>query len=333
MVDAEPGHATMRAIVSHKPANPADLRIEQVARPSIAGDALLVKVLASSANPVDLFQLSAAGYMLRGFRPGSVGTDFAGVVEEVGATVTAFRAGDEVFGAARGAFAEYLTVQETAGVVRKPAGVSFADAATLAVAGCTALQAVRDHGNMKSRDRVLVNGASGGVGTFAVQVAKALGGEVTAVCSTRNVELARSIGADAVIDYTNEDFVRRGERYDVIVDVAGSHPLSECLRLLNRGGAFVGVGASAIQHRTAGSFRALAHLARIRLASSRGSGRSVAIFIAKVRKDDLAFLGELVASGRVKPVIERTYDLEDAGAALARIDEGHLRGKLGIAIA
>ena len=333
MVDVETTQATMRAIVCHKPANPADLGVEQVARPSVAANVLLVKVHASSANPVDLFQLSAAGYLLRRFRPAGVGTDFAGVVEEVGSRVTMFRVGDEVFGAAPGAFAEYLTVQETAGVVLKPPGVSFADAATLAVAGCTALQAVRDHGNMKSGDRVLVNGASGGVGTFAVQVAKALGGEVTAVCSTGNVELVRSIGAGAVIDYTNDDFTRRDERYDLIVDVAGSHRLSKCLPLLNYGGTFVGVGASAIQHRKGGSLRALAHLARIRLASSRRTDRSVAIFIAKVRKDDLALLGELVESARVKPVIERTYDLEDAGAALARIDEGHLRGKLGIAIA
>lgn len=333
MVDVKENQATMRAIVCRKPVEPGELQVANVPRPAVADDALLVKVHASSANPVDTFQLSWVAHLLRRFRPAGVGSDFAGVVEAVGAKVTKFKVGDEVFGDARGALAEYLTVAEGAGVVAKPAGVSFADAGTLGVAGSTALQAVRDHGRIQRGERVLVNGASGGVGTFAVQIAKAMGGDVTAVCSTRNVELVRSIGADAVIDYTKEDFTRRGERYDLILDIAGSHPLSDCLRLLNQGGRFVGVGASAIQHGDGGSFRALAHLGRIRLASSRRSDRSVTIFITKVRKEDLAFLGELVASGRVKPVIERTYELAAAGEALTRIEEGHLRGKLAISIA
>lgn len=333
MVDVEATRATMRAIVCRKPAGPADLHVEEVPRPAAADDALLVKVHSSSANPVDLFQLSAVAHLMRRFQPAGVGTDFAGVVEEVGPKVTKFKVGDEVFGAAHGAFAEYLTVAENAGVVLKPAGASFADTGTLAVAACTALQAVRDHGRIKPGKRVLINGASGGVGTFAVQVAKALGGEVTAVCSTRNVELVRSIGADAVVDYTREDFARRDERYDLIIDVAGSHALSQCLRLLDHGGAFVSVGAAAIQHGRGGSYRALAHLARVRLASSSRGDRSIAIFIARVRKEDLTLLGGLVARGRIRPVIEHTYNLAEAGEALARIDEGHLQGKLAIAIA
>ena len=320
--------STMRAVVCRKPSKPAELRVEEVPRPAVAEDALLVKVHASSANPYDMFHLSPVGYAQRGFKPGGAGTDFAGVVEEVGAGVTRFKLGDEVFGAARGAFAEYLTVAETAGVVAKPSGASFADAGTLAVAGSTALQAVRDHGRIQPGHRVLVNGGSGGVGTFAVQIAAALGGDVTAVCSTRNLDMVRSIGANTVIDYTKEDFSQRPERYDLIVDVAGSHSLSECRRLLNPGGVFVCVGAAAIQHLKGGSFRALAHLARVRLASS----SDVKIFVGKIRKDDLSFLGELVASGRVKPVIEQTYDLAGAGEALRRVSEGHLRGKLAIAV-
>jgi len=320
--------ATMRAVVCRRPARPGELHVEDVPRPAVADDALLVRVRASSANPVDLFDVSTVAYLMRGFKPTGAGADFAGIVEEVGPRVKEFRAGDEVFGAARGAFAEYLTVAESAGVVAKPAAVSLADAGTLAVAGSTALQAMRDHGRIQPGHHVLVNGASGGVGTFAVQIAKALGGKVTAVCSTRNVDLVRSIGADVVVDYTKEDFAGRGERYDLIVDVAGSHSLSECVGLLTEGGVFVGVGASAIQHDKGGTFRALAHLARVRIASS----SNVKIFVAKLRKEDLSFLGELVASGRVRPVIERTYGLEEAPLALERISEGHLQGKLAVAI-
>jgi NADPH:quinone reductase-like Zn-dependent oxidoreductase len=323
----------MRAVVCHRPTRPGALRVEEFDRPVVGDGEVLVRVHASSANPLDMFHLSPVSYVQRGFKPAIVGTDVAGVVEEVGRNVSVFKPGDELFGAARGAFAEYVSVSpDKGGVVRKPAGVSFADAGTLAVAASTALQALRDHGRMESGKRVLVNGASGGVGTFAVQIAKVLGGDVTAVCSKRNVDMVRSIGADSVVDYTQEDFALRGERYDLIVDVAGSHPLGECMRLLNGGGAFVCVGASATQHGKGGSWRALARLARIRLASSRKDDRTVAIFIAKLRKEDLEFLGDLVANGRVKPVIERTFDLAGAAEALARIDEGHLQGKLAIAV-
>lgn len=322
----------MRAVVCHGPTDPAGLHVEDVPRPALDADRVLIRVRASSANPVDLFHLSTIGYLQRRFKPAVVGTDVAGIVEEVGRGVTTFRPGDEVFGAARGAFAEYVSAPEDGRVVHKPAGVSFADAGTLAVAASTALQALRDHGRMKSGQRVLINGGSGGVGTFLVQIAKALGGDVTAVCSSRNVDMMRSLGADTVIDYTKEDFARRGERYEVMVDVAGSHPLSECMALLTPGGAFVAVGASAIQHGKGGSFRALARLASIRIASARKGDRSISIFIAKLRREDLEFLGDLVATGRVKPVIERTYDLSGAGEALSRINEGHLQGKLAITI-
>jgi NADPH:quinone reductase-like Zn-dependent oxidoreductase len=324
--------ARMRAVVCRRPTTPAEVRVEELARPAARAGELLIRVHAASANPVDMFHISSVAYLQRGFKPAVLGTDVAGVVEQVGSGVTRFRADDEVFGAARGSFAEYVTAPEDGQVVRKPAAVSFADAGTLAVAATTALQALRDHGRLKSGQRVLINGASGGVGTFTVQIAKALGAEVTAVCSARNVDLVRSIGADVVVDYTKEDFAQRAERYDVFVDIAGTHPLAECLELLNRGGAFVAVGASGIQHGKGGSLRALSRLARIRMASPGRAGRTVTTFIAKLRRQDIEFLGDLVASGRVKPVIEQTYDLDHAGEALARIDEGHLRGKLAIAV-
>jgi NADPH:quinone reductase-like Zn-dependent oxidoreductase len=324
--------SNMRAVVVHRPSSAAELRVEDLDRPAVAADGLLVRVRASSANPVDLLQLSLAGYLLRGLKPTVVGSDFAGVVEAAGSRVTHFRIGDEVFGAAHGAFADYVSVAEGGAVVPKPVGVSFEDAGTLAVAASTALQAIRDQGHLEPGQRVLINGASGGVGTFAVQIAKALEGDVTAVCSSRNVDMVRSIGADAVVDYTQQDFARRGEQYDLIVDIAGSHPLSACMQLLGPGGVFVGVGAAALQHRKAGALRALAHLARIWLASARKGDRAVRIFVAKLRKEDLSLLGELVATGKVRPVIERTFDLDHAGEALARMDEGHLQGKLGIAV-
>jgi NADPH:quinone reductase-like Zn-dependent oxidoreductase len=323
----------MRAIVCHRPSSPAELRVEELDRPATPADGLLVRVRASSANPVDLFQLSPVAHLQRGFKPARVGTDFAGVVEAVGGGVTGFKVGDEVFGAARGAFAEYVSVAQSAGVVRKPAGVAFEDAGTLAVAGSTALQSLTDHGHLERGQRVLVNGASGGVGTFAVQIAKALGAEVTAVCSPRNVDLVRSLGASRVIDYTDEDFTKMGERYDLLVDVAGNRSWSECRSVLVSGGSYVGVGAAAIQHGRGGSLRALGHFASVALVSARSGYRVRTLFIAKLRKDDLAVLGELVAQGRVRPVIERSYPLAAAGEALDRINQGHLRGKLAIRIA
>jgi NADPH:quinone reductase-like Zn-dependent oxidoreductase len=217
-------------------------------------------------------------------------------------------------------------------VVRKPAGVSFEAAATLPVAASTALQALHHHGRVQSGQRVLVNGASGGVGTFAVQIARSLGAEVTAVCSTRNVDLVGAIGAGTVIDYTRDDFTRTGERYDLMLDVAGNRSWSECTRVLAKGATYVGVGAAGVQHGKGGSRAALTHFLEVRLASIGSGRRVVPLFIAKLRKDDLEFLGRLVESGRVKPVIDKRYDLADVADALAHIEMGHLRGKLVILI-
>ena len=321
----------MKAIVAHGPVAPAGLKLEEVDRPAVPDDGLLVRVRASSVNPVDLYALSPVAHMQRGFKAGGVGTDFAGTVEAVGKSVTRFQPGDEIFGGARGAFAEYVCVAEDK-AVRKPAGVSFVDAGAVTVAGSTALQALRDHGRVQRGQRVLINGASGGVGTFAVQIARSFGAEVTAVCSTRNVEIARSLGASRVIDYTTEDFTRRGERYDVMLDVAGSHSWSECKRVLEAGGTFVGVGAAGVQHGKGGSWRALAHFLQVRVMSIGADQRVVALFIANLNTDDLAALGELLESGSVKPVIDRTYDLLDVPGALGYLNEGHATGKIAIEV-
>jgi NADPH:quinone reductase-like Zn-dependent oxidoreductase len=292
---------------------------------------VLIRVRASSANLIDLYQLSALAHLQRGRKPAVIGTDVAGTVEAVGRSVTAFSPGDEVLGAARGAFAELACAQERH-LVRKPASVPFEDAGTLAVAGSTALQALRDHGCLRSGQRVLINGASGGVGTFAVQIAKALRAEVTGVCSTRNAEMVRAIGADTIIDYTTQDFTRTGAVYDLLIDIAGSRSWSEYSRVLPRGATYVGVGAAAIQHGKGGGMRVLKYLAQSRLRAIGSGRRVVSLFIAKLNAPDLEFLAELVASGRVKPVVEKRYGLADVPEALAYIEAGHLRGKLAIAI-
>jgi NADPH:quinone reductase-like Zn-dependent oxidoreductase len=220
----------MKAIVCRKPGRPDVLELEEIDTPSVAEDGLLVRVRASSINPVDFFPLSRMAYtarlLSRGFKATAVviGTDFAGTVEAVGKSVTEFKPGDEVFGGKdRSTFAEYVSIPATGAVAAKPANVTFEQAAAVPVAAVTALQALRDHGRVRRGQRVLINGASGGVGTFAAQIAKAFGAHVTAVCSPRNVETARALGADRVIDYTREDFTRSGESYDLMIDVAGSH--------------------------------------------------------------------------------------------------------------
>jgi len=318
----------MRAVVARGPSPPSGLRIEEVDWPAILNDGVLVRVHASSVNPVDLYALTPVAHAQRGFKPRVVGTDFAGTVESVGPGVTRFQPGDEVFGAARGAFAERACALERH-VVPKPPSVSFADAATLAVAGSTALQAVRNHGRIKPGQRVLINGASGGVGTFAVQIARSFGGEVTAVCSTANVETVRSLGAHRVIDYTKEDFIEGGESYDLMLDGAGNRKWSECMRVLKAGGTYVAVGAAGVQHTRGGSWRALGHFLDIRIRSIR-SGRKLALFIANLNQDDLATLGDLLSTGEVKPFIDRRYDLVSVSDAMTYLAEGHARGKVGI---
>jgi NADPH:quinone reductase-like Zn-dependent oxidoreductase len=325
------GTRVMKAAVCRRPTSIGALTITDIEVPPVSEDSVLVRVHASSVNPVDLFALTPVAHLQRGRKPAIVGTDFAGTVESVGRRVTQYRPGDEIFGGVRGAFAEYAAAAEDGAVARKPAGVSFEDAGTLAVAGTTALQAIRDHGRVADGQRVLINGASGGVGTFAVQIAKAFGAEVTAVCSTRNVELVRGLGADHVVDYMRDDITRSAGDFDLMVDIAGNRSWSECARLLKRGGTFVGVGAAGVQHGSGGARRLIRHLLDLRIRSI-GGGRKVVIFIAKLNRPDLETLGELVESGRMKPVIDRRYDVSRVAEALGYLDEGHSMGKVAISI-
>jgi NADPH:quinone reductase-like Zn-dependent oxidoreductase len=316
----------MKAVVCHRYGSPDVLKIEEVDKPVVPDDGVLVRVHASSVNIVDLYSLTRMAYiarMLTGrLKPKRevLGVDFAGTVESVGKSVTQFQPGDDVFGWRRGAFAEYVCVPEDGAVVRKPANVTFEQAAAVPVAAITALQAVRDHGQIQPRQKALINGASGGVGTFAVQIAKSFGAEVSGVCSTRNVGVVRSIGADRVIDYSSEDFTRSEQRYDVMLDIAGNRAWSECRRVLNPKATFVAVGA-----------RTLRHLVSVRLASVGGS-QKVVLFIAKMNKADLVVLQELLETGRVTPVIDRRYELSEVPEALRYLRERHANGKIVITV-
>jgi NADPH:quinone reductase-like Zn-dependent oxidoreductase len=306
-------------------------RLDEIEKPAVADDGVLVRVHASSVNPVDLFPLSGAGRLMRRIsrkpRRDVLGTDFAGTVESVGKDVTRFRPGDEVFGGEHGSFAEYVSISETGSLARKPANITFEKAGTVAVAALTALQAVRDHGQVKPGHKVLINGASGGVGTFAVQIARSFGAEVTAVCSPRNVDLVRSLGAQRVIDYTREDFTKGGELYDVLIDIAGSRSLSDCRPLLKPGATFVLVGAAAVQHTS--EMKAFGHFIGTRLRSARGSHK-VVFFIARLTQQDMQVIAELMAAGKVMPVIDRRYRLDQLADAFAYFNEGHARGKIAL---
>jgi NADPH:quinone reductase-like Zn-dependent oxidoreductase len=258
---------------------------------------------------------------VRGPKSRLTGHDFAGTVEAVGKDVTDLQPGDDVFGLSAGSFAEFVCVQR--GVGRKPANVTFQEAAAVPVAALTALQGLRDHGKLQPGQKVLVNGASGGVGTFAVQIAKALDAEVTAVCSTRNVEQARSLGADRVIDYTREDFTRGDERYDVILDVSGTKSWSRYRRVMNPHATLVMVGSPKANP----LLGPLGHIIRLKLAAWRGDQKAV-FFVAKANRPDMDVLRELLESGKVKPVVEKRYELGQVADALRHLGEGHAQGKI-----
>lgn len=322
---------TMKAIVGERYGRPDVLELRDVEPPEAVDDQVLVRVHASSVNPVEWYAVTGflparVGSGLRRPKATGVGGDLAGRVEAVGADVTAIRPGDEVFGTGSGTWAEYACARE-ARLAPKPPGVSFTDAAALPVAGCTALQALRDHGRLEPGQRVLVNGASGGVGTYAVQLAKVLGAQVTAVCSTRNVERVRSLGADRVVDYAHEDFTRIGERHDLLLDVAGSRSLGALGRVLTPEGTVVVVGGRM-------TYRGLGPLPHIgaTLVMSKLRRPAVRFFVAKIERDDLAFLGSLLEAGTIRSVIDRTYPLEQAPAALAYLGEGHARGKVVVTV-
>jgi NADPH:quinone reductase-like Zn-dependent oxidoreductase len=307
------------------------LRLEEVETPELTGDGLLVRVRACSLNQVDCYDVSGTPWLarpltgLRGPKSRVTGRDFAGIVEATGKDVAGLRPGDEVFGAAPGALAEVVCAEKA--VARKPANLTFEEAAAVPIAALSALQGLRDHGRLQAGQAVLVNGASGGVGTFAVQIAKALGAEVTAVCSTRNVEQARALGADRVLDYTLDDFSRGAERYDVILDVSGTKSWSRYRRVLNPNATLVLIGAP----KSSRFLGLLGHIARVKAAAWRGSQKAV-FFVAKLEPADLDVLRELLETGTVKPVVEKRYQLEDAAEAFRYLGEGHARGKVVITV-
>jgi NADPH:quinone reductase-like Zn-dependent oxidoreductase len=321
----------MRAIVQDRFGKPDVLELREVDQPEVGDDEVLVRVRAASVNPADWYAMAGFPYVARpqmGLRTprARLGLDVAGEVVAVGERVTRFKAGDEVFGAGTGTLAEYAAVPEDA-LVAKPAKLSFEQAAAVPVAGLTALQGLRDKGGIRPGRRVLINGASGGVGTFAVQVAKAFGADVTGVCSPRNGDLVASLGADQVIDYTRQDFTRTGRRYDLLLDVAGSRPWSACRRVLEPGATLVLVGAP----KGSRLLGPLGHILGVSLASLRTS-QTVRFFISTARTADLAALGELLAAGTVTPVVERSYALRDAAEALRYLGQGHAKGKLVVTV-
>jgi NADPH:quinone reductase-like Zn-dependent oxidoreductase len=321
----------MQAIVQDRFGKPDVLELREVDQPDVGDDEVLVRVHAASVNPADWYAMAGFPYVARpqmGLRTprARLGLDVAGEVVAVGERVTRCKAGDEVFGAGSGTLAEYAAVPEDA-LVAKPANLSFEQAAAVPVAGLTALQGLRDKGGIRPGQRVLINGASGGVGTFAVQVAKAFGADVTGVCSPRNVDLVASLGADQVIDYTRQDFTRTGRRYDLLLDVAGSRPWSACRRVLDPGATLVLVGAP----KGSRLLGPLDHILGVRLASLRAS-QTVGFFISTARTADLAALGELLAAGTVTPVVERSYALRDAAEALRYLGQGHAKGKLVVTV-
>jgi NADPH:quinone reductase-like Zn-dependent oxidoreductase len=331
---AVPGNP-MKAII-YCDYGPANLKFQDVEKPTPADDQLLVRVHVASVNPLDWHYVEGTPYLMRAVAAGlrkpketRLGVDFAGTVEAVGKNVTKFKPGDEVFGGRTGAFAEYVCVRESRAVALKPASVPFEQAASVPIAGITALQALRDKGQVQAGQKVLINGASGGVGTFAVQIAKSYGAEVTGVCSTRNLDLVRSLGADHVIDYTKEDFTKAKQLYDLVVDNVGNRPLLECRRVLKPNGIFVLVGGGGPKEQ--GLIGPMAKPIKAMLLSPFVS-QKIMMILAQLNHDDLAFLADLMQSGKVKPVIDRTYKLSEVPEAILYLEEGHARGKVVISV-
>ncbi len=317
----------MKAIIQHKYGSPGDvLELEEIDKPVVKDDEVLVRVHAASIHIGDSHMTRGVPYVMRPVFSASraknhvPGTDIAGTVEAVGKSVTQLRPGDEVFGSCKGAFAEYTTSSEDA-LTSMPANLTFEQASAVGTSAFTALQALRDQGNIQPGQKVLITGASGGVGTFAVQIAKAFSAEVTGVCSTRNVDMVRSIGADHVIDYTQEDFTRSGQRYDFILDNVGSHSLSDTRRALTPEGTLSANGAP-----VSGWFGGLGYFLNA-FVTSLFVQQQDRPFLSMPNKEDLATLKELVEAGKVTPVIDRTYTLSESPEAIGHVGEGHAQGK------
>jgi len=319
---------SMKAIVYRCYGSPDVLTYEDIEKPMPGDDEVLVKVHAASVNPLDWHYMRGSPYFIRlGSGVGApkdirLGVDFAGTIEAVGKDVQQFKPGDEVFGGANGAFSEYVTVRDSRALAMKPANITFEQAASVPIAAITALQALRDKGKIKTGHRVLINGASGGVGTFAVQIAKSFGAEVTGVCSTRNVEMVRSIGADHVFDYKKENYTESGKQYDLIIDNVGNHSLLANRRVLSPEGVLVIVGGAG------GNW--LGPLIRPikALLLSPFVGQEFVLILAQLRQEDLAILADLMQAGTVTPVIDRSYRLSEVPAAIRYSEEGHARGKI-----
>ena len=325
----------MKAIVQHAYGSANVLKPEDIPTPAPKDDQVLIKVHAAALNPLDWRMMKGVPFVFRKMmklrqptpaHPVGIGRDVAGVVEAVGKNVAHFQAGDEVFGTCEASVAEYACAKESA-LVNKPAEVTFEQAAATPVAGLTALQGLRDRAKLQTGQAVLINGASGGVGTFAVQLAKHLGAHVTGACSTRNVELVKSIGADAVIDYTQSDFTKGEKRYDFIFECVGSKTFAECRPVLQPAGRFVGIGAP---HDV--SMIEIASSMIKNAALSLAGSQKASTFIAKSSQADLTLLGELIATGKIAPVIDRRYALPETAEAIRYLEQGHARGKVVIAV-
>jgi NADPH:quinone reductase-like Zn-dependent oxidoreductase len=311
-----------------------NLKLQEIEKPSPADDQLLVRVHAASVNPLDWHFIEGTPYIGRflfgmGARKPKdtrLGVDFAGIVESTGRSVTKFKPGDEVFGGRTGSFADYVCVRESRAVALKPANISFEQAASVPIAAITALQALRDKGHLQAGQNVLINGASGGVGTFAVQLAKSYGAHVTGVCSTRNLDLVRSLGAEQVIDYTKQNFSNMGQRYDLILDNVGTQPLSQFRKALTPNGICVLIGGGGPN-----DGRWLGPITRPLKAMllSPFVSQKFGMLLAELNHDDLAYLADLMQSGKVRPVIDRTYkSLREIPDAIRYLEQGHARGKV-----
>src|SRR5438093_9095071 len=326
---------SMKAIVYYDYGLP-NLKLADIAKPTPTDDQVLVRVRAASVNPLDWHFIEGTPKIMRAMGVGlrkpkdvRLGVDFAGTVEAVGKNVTQFKPGDEVFGGRGGAFAEYVCPRANQAVTLKAANITFEQAGSVNIAGITALQALRDKGKVQPGQKVLINGASGGVGTFAVQIAKLFGTDVTGVCSTRNLDMVRSLGADHVIDYTKEDFTKGEQRYDVILDNVPNHSLSECRRILNPSGKYVMIGGGGPNDsRWIGPFGRVIHT----MVLSPFVSQNMGMMMADTSQKELTILADLMQSGKVKPVIDRTYKLSEVPAAIAYVEEGHARGKVIITV-
>lgn len=311
----------MKAVIQDEYGSPDVMELRDIERPVAKDDEVLVRVHAAAVNAADCFVMRGllSMRMIYGlFKPrnGVRGSDVAGQVEAVGKDVTLFRPGDDVFGWCKAAFAQCVSAGEDH-FVPKPAGLTSQQAAAVPMAGCVALQALRDKGKVQAGQKVLINGASGGIGTFAVQIGKALGAEVTGVCSTRNLDMVRAIGADHVIDYTQEDFTKSGRRYDFILDIVGNHSLSDCRRALTPKGILIPNTGT----------KGLGYVIRANLMSLLVPQKT-RTFVSFTKNEDLVVLKELIEAGKVTPVIDRTYPLSEAAQALGYVEAGHTQGKV-----